>query len=331
MPHDRSMLEKLGLRDIPRWYREKHNIPSILPNGHGHPRPHTSNGHSWKDDSTLKSIQYSTQLGMNATGEPSNPEKVTKQKPSAYLPTQQRQQETGLPGASQMAFRPMSSPTAQFPQAQTPTISPGQLNTGNKKIDLLSLDHGDYMPNNNLLYRPSETGFDTYGNSHHDDLVRSLQSLTDTPNLTGADYLTGPFDSTVGCGRLKNTQRSRRLYQGTQGAIPDSVQGPTSTDSLHGFHNQATASSSGASPTSKTTGSQLASPMADGARGSTTSEPPTRGPSPTSLSSGPSPGVFRGRGKEKGHRKAFGAIGTKRHYRKRSVSEDDDMFFHGRK
>jgi hypothetical protein len=331
MPHDRSMLEKLGLRDIPRWYREKHNIPSILPNGHGHPRPHAANGHSWKDDSALKSIQYSTRLDMNATGEPSNLEKVTKQKPATYLPTQQRQQETVLPGASQMAFRPMSSPTAQLPQAQTPTSSPAQFNAVNKKIDLLSLDHGDYMPNNNLLYRPSETSFDAHGHSHHDDLVRSLQSLTDTPGLMGADYLTSPFESTVGCGRIKNAQRSRRLYQGTQGAIPDSVQGPNTTDTLHGFHNQATASSSGASPTSKTTSSQLASPMADGARGSTTSEPATRGPSPTSLSSGPSPGVFQGRGKDKGHRKAFGAIGTKRHYRKRSVSDDDDMFFHGRK
>jgi hypothetical protein len=30
MPLEAAMLEKLGLRDIPRWYREKHNVPSLL-------------------------------------------------------------------------------------------------------------------------------------------------------------------------------------------------------------------------------------------------------------------------------------------------------------
>lgn len=30
MPHDRATLERLGLRDLPRWYREKHNLGSLL-------------------------------------------------------------------------------------------------------------------------------------------------------------------------------------------------------------------------------------------------------------------------------------------------------------
>ncbi|OQE43078.1 hypothetical protein PENCOP_c003G08614 [Penicillium coprophilum] len=30
MPVDMAMIEKLGLRDIPRWYREKYNVPSLL-------------------------------------------------------------------------------------------------------------------------------------------------------------------------------------------------------------------------------------------------------------------------------------------------------------
>lgn len=32
MPRDASTLEKLGLRDIPRWYREKHNVKSMAAN-----------------------------------------------------------------------------------------------------------------------------------------------------------------------------------------------------------------------------------------------------------------------------------------------------------
>ncbi|KAL4920001.1 hypothetical protein BDW62DRAFT_216554 [Aspergillus aurantiobrunneus] len=329
MPHDRSMLEKLGLRDIPRWYREKYNIPSVLPNGHGHSRPHSANGPSWKDEVPLKSIQYSHQMGISGAGGHSDLEKTTKQKSAAYLPAHQHQQATMHP---QVGFNPMTLPTASFPRAQTPQTSPGHLNTSKQKIDLLSFDQSDYMPNNNLLYRGSnETSFEAAGKAHHDELVRNLQSLTFTPGSTNADYLPGQFDSTLGSGRFKNTPRPRRLYQGTENALPNTGLEHTGTDSLHAFHNQATASSSGASPTSKTTSSQLASPMADGARGSTTSEPPTRGSSPTSLSPGASPGVFRGRGKDKGHRKGFGAIGTKKPYGKRSgESSGDDMFFQGK-
>jgi hypothetical protein len=35
MPTDIVMLEKLGLRDIPRWYREKYNVPSLLQANYG--------------------------------------------------------------------------------------------------------------------------------------------------------------------------------------------------------------------------------------------------------------------------------------------------------
>ena len=35
MPTDIFMLEKLGLRDIPRWYREKYDVPSLLQAGYG--------------------------------------------------------------------------------------------------------------------------------------------------------------------------------------------------------------------------------------------------------------------------------------------------------
>jgi hypothetical protein len=35
MPSDITLLEKLGLRDIPRWYREKFNVPSLLQANYG--------------------------------------------------------------------------------------------------------------------------------------------------------------------------------------------------------------------------------------------------------------------------------------------------------
>jgi hypothetical protein len=35
MPTEPELLEKLGLRDIPRWYREKHNVGSVLYQGQG--------------------------------------------------------------------------------------------------------------------------------------------------------------------------------------------------------------------------------------------------------------------------------------------------------
>ncbi|CAI7567802.1 unnamed protein product [Penicillium glandicola] len=38
MPLDMAMIDKLGLRDIPRWYREKYNVPSLLHAGQNRPQ-----------------------------------------------------------------------------------------------------------------------------------------------------------------------------------------------------------------------------------------------------------------------------------------------------
>jgi hypothetical protein len=48
------------------------------------------------------------------------------------------------------------------------------------------------------------------------------------------------------------------------------------------------------------------------------------------LSPGHSPNIFRGRGKGKANRRALGAIGQKKGYKKKSAeSFEDDLFFHG--
>ncbi|KAL4803622.1 hypothetical protein BDV18DRAFT_162642 [Aspergillus unguis] len=329
MPHDRAMLEKLGLRDIPRWYRDKFNIPSLLPSGHAHPRPQTEANQPWKEDVGFKTIQYPSQLGIAAVGENTELEKTVKQKSPTYLPNQEQQQMTGLPGASQVPF----STTAAFTQGQTPLTSPTQPAHANKKIDLLAFNP-EYMSNNNLLYRPSnQSSFEAPGKAQHEEMVRNLHALSLAPAPTNTDFMPGHYDVNVNSNQFKSSRRPRRLYQGNQDVMLDNNQELVHSDPIHAYHNQAGASSSGASPTSKTTGSQLASPVADIVRGSTTSDPPTRGPSPSTLSPGASPGIFRGRGKDKGHRKVLGPIGSKKAPRKQQSveSSEDDMFFRGKK
>ncbi|KAL4733420.1 hypothetical protein BDV11DRAFT_213883 [Aspergillus similis] len=326
MPHDRAMLEKLGLRDIPRWYRDKYNIPSLLPNGHGHPRSHAANG----NDMALRSIQYTPQMGANGAGEHSDINESVKQDTSTYTP-QQHQQGVLLPGTP---FSPLASPTGPFTPRQGPRSSSGQLNTGNMKLDLLTFDHAAFIPNNNSPYRPSsETSFEASGKYQHENVVHNLRNLTLNPIATNTDYLPGNFDSPVSSGGFKHSLRSRRLYQGTHDAEPSSSQDLIEANTLHAYHNQATASSNGASPTSKTTGSVVASPVADVGRGSINSNPPTRGPSPSAPSPGASPGIFRGRGRNnRSQAKAFGTIGTKRSNGKQSVeSSEDDTYLRGRK
>ncbi|KAJ5086807.1 hypothetical protein NUU61_008114 [Penicillium alfredii] len=65
MPTDPAMLEKLGLRDIPRWYREKYNVPSLLWSGHGHPLPPSQPVIT--HDGPYKAIEYQTPVSDNGS------------------------------------------------------------------------------------------------------------------------------------------------------------------------------------------------------------------------------------------------------------------------
>lgn len=56
MPTQPEMLDKLGLRDIPRWYREKHNMPSILQPGNSVPR--VQNYAAMVEQPAPKVVQY---------------------------------------------------------------------------------------------------------------------------------------------------------------------------------------------------------------------------------------------------------------------------------
>ncbi|KKK19456.1 hypothetical protein P175DRAFT_0489445 [Aspergillus ochraceoroseus IBT 24754] len=337
MPHDPSMLEKLGLRDIPRWYREKYGISSILPNGHAHPRPHPGNGHQWKDDrAAIKSIQYPSRLTINGVTESSEPEHNPKQKTPTFIPHQQ-QAPSVVPGGPQIAYQGTSSSATPVSQKQGLKSTASQLNIGGKKIGLFTFDRlQDYTSCNPLVYHPAkESSFEASDKAQRQDLVRNLQSLVPAPIPTNADYLPSPFDSHLGSSHSKKIQKSRRLYQPrSHDAMPESGPDVIDSDSMPNTHqNLAIASSSTASVASKTTGSQFTSPVVDNMHSSTTSEPPTRGASPhsgASFSSGTSPGILRSRNKDKAPRRAPGAIGTKRVYRKRSVgSSEEDLFGFG--
>ncbi|RDW81115.1 uncharacterized protein DSM5745_04672 [Aspergillus mulundensis] len=325
IPLDRAGLEKLGLRDIPRWYREKYGIPS-LQNGHGHPRPHTANNH----EVAVRSNHFPPQLGINGAGERSNFDGNANQISPAYLPQQQQHQQTAL--LPPPPFNPLASSTAPFTPGQAPRSSSGQFHTGTMKQDLISFDQTDFLSGNASPYRPSskETGFvQASAKTQHEEVRLNYHGLTLNTTAANADYLPGHFDSPVNSTGFKASTRSRRLYEAPECGAPKLAEATT----LHAYHNQATASSNGTSPASKTTGSVLPSPVTDVRRGSTNSNPSTRGPSPNGPSPGTSPGFFRGRGRNpRGHGKVYGAVGAKKTNGKQSAdSSEEDLYFHGKK
>ncbi|KAL4970831.1 uncharacterized protein BDV14DRAFT_3460 [Aspergillus stella-maris] len=324
MPLDKEGLDKVGLRDIPKWYREKTGHSSLLPNGHAHPRPNTS---SLKNDTTQKPIQYPAQLAANEAGQRSaGTSKPLDQRTVVYRPAPQA---SGFAGSSQMAFNSMIPPMTPFPQPQPQAIVPRQISTGNRKADFISFDHStqDYMSSSNMLFSPPNgTNLDAPRKTPHEDLVHSLHSLTMSPGLPSADHLSSPFDPAVDPSRFNNVQRSRRLYEGIQDAISSAAE-LAEANPLHAYHNQTAASSNSASPASKATGSQLTSPGLDITRGSTTSVSPPHDASPTSQAPavGPVPNTYLRRGNQNGSRRAFDAFSGRmsRSQRSGESSEDD--------
>ncbi|THC90443.1 hypothetical protein EYZ11_010102 [Aspergillus tanneri] len=349
MPRDLATLEKLGLRDIPRWFREKYGIPSLLPSGHGHPRAHGSHGQHWKDDTVdrggVKSIQYPPQLELNGVVDASDAEKNAKQKSPSYAPSQQHSM--GLPGPSRSAFPGGSSPKVSINQrhGHGPKHGPNQHSSIAKRIDLLSFDPLPEYPSLNAVGGGSIGGLN-YPTSREDvtvdnadraqhEFVRNIQSLMPTSAAAHTEYLPGPFEpASAGQNRPKKMQKSRRLYQPrSQVSEPEASFDSTELDSFKSIQDPATASSSVASPTSKdTAGSQLASPVA-GPTQAGASEPPTRGASPSghsgssSLDSECSPLVLRAQVNENEYRSIPSPIGSKRVHRKKSVGTSNVDFF----
>ncbi|KAE8363966.1 hypothetical protein BDV27DRAFT_165140 [Aspergillus caelatus] len=332
MPNDLPTLEKLGLRDIPRWYREKYGIPSLLPNGHGHPRSHASHAQHWKDDAVergaMKSIQYPSRLEINGAIESSDIEKASKQKAAHYLSSQQHA--TGATGPSRHAYPAASSPKTSTNPKHVHKHIPGPVNSVPRRIDLLTFDPLPEYPTldhmgggmSDLPY-PSPTdhaAIENVDRVQHEEFVRNLHSLMPAPIATSADYPSTSFEGAPTQPRSKKSQKSRRLYQPlSQMIMHDMSMEKREVDSCGTYHSHATASPGAVSVISKDTPiSLLASPIPDPSHvGAASSEPPTRGASPSthsgaSFSSGSSPRTRRNQFKGKDPRTMQAPIGTKR-------------------
>ncbi|KAF9891955.1 hypothetical protein FE257_002918 [Aspergillus nanangensis] len=337
MPTDPGTLEKLGLRDIPRWYREKFSIPSLLPNGHALPRSHPGPGQPWKDDasdrSTIKAIQYPSRLGANGAIEISDAEKGSKQRSANYAPSHPHS--AIVPGHLRGGYHPTDSPKGMGNQRYGPK-------NANKKIDLLGFGPlPEYSPLDSMgagvggINYPDareNMALENTDRVKREDLVRNLQSLMPSPIVGNPDYMVSSFDPAYTTqSRSKKGQKSRRLFQprsqfGTFDISPDKSE----IDSLRNYHAHATASSSAASGMSKdTVDSHLPSPITVPPISVNT---PTRGGSPSmhsaiSLSSESSPCGFRRNRRTETDPKIMPApIGSKRTQHKRAGESSDDDF-----
>ena len=330
MPNDLPTLEKLGLRDIPRWYREKYSIPSLLPNGHGHPRSHASHSQHWKDDAVergaMKSIQYPSRLEINGAIESSDIETGSKQKAAHYLSSQQHA--TGATGPSRHAYPAASSPKTSTNPKHAHKHIPGPVNSVPRRIDLLTFDPLpeyptlDHMGGMSYLPYPSPTdhvAIENVDRVQHEEFVRNLHSLMPAPIATSTDYLSTSFEGVPTQPRSKKSQKSRRLYQArSQMIVHDMSMEKGEGDSFGTYRGHATASPGAVSVISKDTPiSLLASPIRDPSHvGAASSEPPTRGASPSthsgaSFSSGSSPQTHRNQFKGKDPRTMQAPVGTK--------------------
>lgn len=358
MPTDPAMLDKLGLRDIPRWYREKFGVPSILPAGGRNSRPHgggNAGNQVWRDaaadSNAVKSIQYPSNLRFNAgpaTPSSSDTEKASKQKAASYFAgTQQNNSNMLLANPNSGYSTTLNSPRAPAAQRNGSKSAPIQsgMNTpvSGRKVDLLSFDPvSDYSSFDALHGKMSGIAYPSSGSgtgnvsrrvsdeAQHEGKVQGSQR----PSPTYPEYMPTPLEPNPIQQRSKKSQKPRRLFQPrSQIVLPVESQEPREQASFKNAQQVNGALSSASSDPSKgTKGSQLPSPIGILGSGGLCSDPPTRvvSPtfhSPTSLSSESSPRAFYHRGKDHGAKLLPSAIGSKRNFRKASTSSSDDDFF----
>ncbi|EAW10768.1 uncharacterized protein ACLA_052410 [Aspergillus clavatus NRRL 1] len=349
MPTDRAMLEKLGLRDIPRWYRDKYGVPSILSAGGNQSRDSRAQTNSGQghDDSqergALKATHHAARLALNAAAEKVDAEKTSKSKSAALMPL-------ALPGkpmlssnassprgpvssrgskqASNVQMQSLaSSVRGQAPQAQAHTSSPQNRiptahNQTSKKIDLLSFDPApDYASLElNCASQREVNGSEAKERVKREEFLRNLHGMfISTTAPANASSITSPVDFLATQNRTKRSQpKSRRLYQ----PRTDMPNMNMDTDGL-GTSKMLRPSAilyTAAEAIAKETGVNplLASPGTGFIHGSVrSSESPIRGASSTqscASSSEPSPRVYGGRIKNEGEAKPLlPPIGTFTH------------------
>ncbi|GKZ35567.1 hypothetical protein AbraIFM66950_006266 [Aspergillus brasiliensis] len=342
MPGDPAMLEKLGLRDIPRWYREKYGIPSLLPNGHIHSRHNIGQALPLTDNGAFGAIHHPSRLGT--ISDMSDVERESRQKAQYAV----QHSPVAVPASSRPIYAAAGPARAQVPHRHGAKNSSGPQHSSMKKMDLLSFDPLPEYPSYTavdpapgkmraLAGSNGTAAFANVNSSEREDFVRSIQSLMPASMSGGSEYLlagSSPYKP-----RSKKAQKSRRLYQ-PRPAVAKQESGPDvdEVDAFSGaFRSYGTAPPSIASPISKVDhpGATLANPNIRSALESA-SEPATRGTSPSThsdtVSSESSPDLVRDRHNKKEHKATFGAIGTKRGYHKSSDgSSEGDLLCLGTK
>lgn len=288
------MLEKLGLRDIPRWYREKYGIPSILNNGNSNLRPQIAPGPQWKDytqnhvlnpalPSSARPIQYPTRLGITAAVDGSSG--VGEHQKQKSLSQSSFQQPPGVARGQTHSTRDVSQATET---AQTQKHGTKNITGQGKKIDLLSFDPLPGYPTLDPIRRSSsDITLSASGDkdtseepdlAQHQKFMRSMQSLmTGSSANNGNVYPAASLSSTQAQARNKKTQKSRRLYQPrTPSELPAKATVETPSKCKR---NNSTKVMSSLSPTSKDSPQSASSTAVQGNNVSSTSS--SRVPSPS--------------------------------------------------
>ena len=216
---DLETLDKLGLRDIPRWYREKYNVKSLVSSGG------SSRDRTWRSGSR----------------EASGPQTAAGPQANRYEPTAPRLVPAcGLESASQYASgSPSAGNQVKFHQslalsqpAKDP-YDPAERAHFWRRLDLLGDEHPSGPPSLPLQTVPATTAIGTERAVNHEagpDGNRQTKTLTTSmwaggpvnkeqhqPNLTMASVnpsVVPPVPSAMEQNHSKRkSHRSRRLYQ----------------------------------------------------------------------------------------------------------------------
>lgn len=250
MPTDRSMLEKLGLRDIPRWYRDKYNVPSLLSGGGNQTRESRALAGLLDDAASDRGAARGSRLAIGATAEHSDTERSTKGKGAVSM---HQPAPLALPGRPN--FSNVSSPRgsahhhgskqAQGVQLQTSSShvrnQGGQVhasapqnrgaNPHNKKIDLLSFDPLPDYASADLSRSGQQIISDPKEPAKRDEFLRGLRDMFAATTVPGkTNTVSADTDVFASQPRTKRVQpKSRRLFQDRPAAPNPAPNGGTET------------------------------------------------------------------------------------------------------
>lgn len=224
MPTDLATLEKLGLRDIPRWYREKHGLKSITIGGAGP----TRGDRVWRGDGQAESqaVEYNNQparyiMPAAAEGDGRGDGQVQYAPTASAGPHYQASERADLPtvnhrnGGGNIS---LGSHTGASKDTQNIHRSTERLQMWNR-LDLLSQDElPEYRRTNNggLSFQHGLTGFrDPNGSANYPTRNNRTPTMSRTPQAISND------SQRVNEGKTDNHLRSSKPTDGAIWATRD--------------------------------------------------------------------------------------------------------------